>query len=356
MSGGGILADLEQLESRIRGLVDVLKKVMHDRVEVARQDGSCSAGMCNELQSIIDRWTLKSKHEREQEEAIREMLKGVGYVQLAYDDLIIPLKESACEWCKEKYGLTGDEHVLVVYFSQDELDGDREYITSGAFQQVDDLRELVVQHPNESCYFVEAQLFSKVYDNEDDELMRKILARQFHSKFHMKRIAFLQIANNQYPKQYRALSPFTFEPISFVMEMSTTAEQLHRYVDYFMSARQGRQIEGMRPVKIYTNASIYYDDQTRIYLHLSQDLQEVMILTANRFSMKGPHSNYRDEDCYHAGCRIRHTMMLVKSMNRYYDLILDLNFSECVCDCPNAPELPMYPKTETKIYRGKMCC
>ena len=354
----GILAELEQLESRVHGLVDTIKKVLHERVEQARQDGSCSVGLCNELQNyIIPNWKIKTRHEIEQEKAIRTMLKSVGYVHLAYDDLIIPIQESACEWCKQKYGLTGDEHVMVIFFSQDELDADREYITSSTPHKVDDLRELVEQHPDESCYFVEAQLFPKVYDNDDHELTQRILARQFHSRFHMKRIVYLHIANNQYPKQYRALSPFTFEPISYVMEMDTTEEQLRKYVDYFTSARQGRQIEGIRPVRIFTNVNMYYDDQTRVYLHLSPDLHDVMVLVASRLSLQGAaNSNNNVEDCYHTGCRIRHTMMLIKSMNRYYDLILDLDFSKCICDCANAPELPVYPQTETKIPRGKMNC
>ena len=356
----GLLAKLEELESRAYGLVDTLKKVLNDRVEQLRQEGNCSVGLCNELQNyIIPKLKIRTRQDIEEEKAMRIMLRSLGYVHLAYDDLIIPLQESACEWCKQKYGLTGDEHVMVIFFSQDEMDPDREYIASSTPHKVDDLRELVEEHPDESCYFVEAQLFRKVYDNDDNELTQRILTRKFHSRFHMKRIVYLHIADNQYPKQYRALSPFTFEPISYVMEMDTTEEQLRKYVDYFTSARQGRRIEGMRPIRLFTNVSMTYDDQSRVYLHLSPDMDEIMILVANRLSMKGASSNNNNNnrvDCYHTSFRIQHTLMLIKIMNRCYDLVLDLDFSDCVCDCTDAPALPSYPQTQTSVPRGEINC
>ena len=300
---------------------------------------------------------------KEMDDLLRDLyqkLTNRGYLNLYLFNMLVGADEPPCDWCEERYRLNDIEQVTrVMYIIHDEGGPVRDYISVKSNIKVKDLTSLAENHPDNSCHFVEAQLFQKVYDGENEALRDRIIERGFHPNFYRQEIIRKYIRTGENAKLYNMVMKHNdLCCITYVLSRDCSVAELHRYADYLWEMKKRYHIDNNTLVEekpfIISSREVDGDDPTKMPLMVRDDDMSELNL---HFDI-GPWARYSrrksDADsCYHESNKIAHGLILAEAFNKHHDIILNLNVNspECFCKCPNKPAIPEHP--EKDIFYAK---
>ena len=295
---------------------------------------------------------------KEMDEMLRDLyhkLINRGYMSLYLLNMLLGIDEPPCNWCEERYRLNDIEQVTrVLYIIHDEAEAVRDYISVKSNIKVKDLTSLAENHPDDSCHFVEAQLFQKVYDGENEALRDRIIERGFHPNFYRQEIIRKYIRTGENAKlYYMVMKHNDLCCITYVLSRDCAVDELHRYTDYLWEMKTRYHIDNNtladeKPF-IISSCEVGGDDPTKMRLMVRDDMSELNLA----FDM-GPWTrcSYRKgntDRCYHESSKIAHGLILAEAFNKHHDIVLNLrvNSPECFCKCLNKPAIPDHPEKDT---------
>ena len=285
-------------------------------------------------------------------------LKDRGYLHLYLYNMVLLDDEPPCEWCKDRFRLNDiEQNTRVMYIVHDEGGPVRDYISVKSNIKVKDLTSLVETHPDESCHFVEAQLFKKVYDGEDETIRDRIIERGFHPNFYRQEIIRKYIKSGENPKLYEMVMKHNdLCCITYILKRECSVAELHRYADYLWEMKKRFHNNHSTSVEENPLTISFYevegDDPTKIPLVVREDEMDELNLCFDVGALASYSRDRIDADsCYHDGNKIAHCLILAKAYNKYQDIILNITFHnhENFCKCSNRPAIPNYPE-ENAFY------
>ena len=306
--------------------------------------------------SLCEKYTLPTDV-KEMDKEIRELLTNRGYLSLPKYHMLQYRRVFPCSWCRRVYGTTDAEMITALYLNHDNLVLHMDYIDIRSNVTVINLDYLATNHPDESCPFVEAQLFRKVYDDTDNVLPEKILKRKFHSDFYVKDILWSYIKTGQNKRLYDMVMRIDAKPINYVFKSDTTDEEIERIAKYFCELREKcrgneNQMEDSKPLKITTQLTPFgHFDMMPICMKpgMNHITVEFHAPFQDEFGKRPP-----EQECYHANLRLKHSLKLGEELIKHCDVLMNLSIiEECFCDCPEQPTEPEYPKEDTYYEKAK---
>ena len=307
--------------------------------------------------SLCEKYTLPTDINKEMDKKMRELLTDRGYLSLPKYHMLQYRRVYPCSWCRTAYGTTDAEIITVLYLNHDETVLHMDYIDIRSNVTVINLEYLVTNHPDESCPFVEAQLFRKVYDDTDNVLPEMILRRKFHSEFYVKDILWSYIKTGQNKRLYDMVMRICAKPINYVFKSDTTDEEIERFAKYFCELREKcreneNQMEEGKPLKLTTQLTVFglFD---RMPICMKPDMNHITVEFhapfQDKFGKRPP-----EQECYHANLRLKHSLKLGEELVKHCDVVMNLSIiEECLCDCPEQPIEPEYPKEDTYYAKAK---
>ena len=256
---------------------------------------------------------------KEMDEMLRDLYRKLtdrGYLNLYLLNMLFETEEPPCDWCEERYRLNDIEQVTrVLYIVHDEAEVVRDYITVKSNIKVKDLKALAKNHPDESCHFVEAQLFQKVYDGEDEELRDQIIERGFHPNFYRQEIIRKYIRTGEDAKLYKMVMKHDLDRITYVLSRDCTVDELYRYADYLCEMKTRYHIENNLAEEkpfIIASCEVDGDDSTKMPLMLKDDMSKLYLEFDTGPWSKCSCTKKNPDTCYHGSSKIADSLILVE--------------------------------------------